>query len=92
MAKGKSSLVPIRGSVEDWGPGKQQRNLDAKEVYARRMQEQVIRGSPDFARLLSLGVTPSEESGRRRAKPRKKTAAGKPARKKSKKKAVKGRR
>ncbi len=60
MAKAKGSLVPIRGSVEDWGPGKHQRNLERKETYAKRMQEQVAMGPPDFDRLLSMGASPME--------------------------------
>ncbi len=58
MVKSKGSLIPIRGLVEDWGPGKYQRNLERKEAYARKMAEQVAKGPPDFGRLLAAGVTP----------------------------------
>ena len=61
MVKAKNSLVPIRGSVEDWGPGKFQRNLERKDSYARKMRDQVAKGPPDFEKLLSLGAAPPEK-------------------------------
>jgi hypothetical protein len=93
MAKAKGSLVPIRGSVEDWGPGKHQRNLERKETYAKRMQEQVAKGPPDFDSLLSLGVSPSESAEvpkkRRATGARKKKATRKSAKKAKKTKKTK---
>ena len=95
MAKAKGSLVPIRGSVEDWGPGKHQRNLERKETYAKRMQEQVAQGPPDFDRLLSMGTSPtkSAESPKRKKAPgaRKKKPVGKAAKKAKKTKTTRSR-
>lgn len=85
MAKGKGSLIPMRGSIEDWGPGRQQRNLEAKEAYARKMREQATKGPPDFDTLLRLGTAPSEESGRGRPRAGKKKAAKKTTRRSAKK-------
>ena len=87
MAKAKGSLVPIRGSVEDWGPGKHQRNLERKETYAKRMQEQVATGPPDFDRLLSLGASPMESV----ESPKKKSATAVPKKKKARKSSKKAR-
>jgi hypothetical protein len=84
----------MRGSVEDWGPGRHQRNLERKDAYARRMQEQVAKGPPNFAKLLSTGMPLPDKSER----PKKRTTKSKKetkrtaARKKTKKKATKGRR
>lgn len=85
MAKAKGSLVPIRGSVEDWGPGKHQRNLERKETYAKRMQEQVAMGPPDFDRLLSMGTSPMESV----QSPKKKRATAAPKKKAARKSAKK---
>jgi hypothetical protein len=96
MAKAKGSLIPMRGSIEDWGPGKQQRNLEAKEAYARKMREQATKGPPDFDTLLSLGTSPSEEPRKKRARAVKKKATRRQTKKatsrKKKKKATRGRR
>ena len=95
MGKAKGSLVPMRGSVEDWGPGRHQRNLERKDAYARKMQEQVSKGPPDFGKLLSTGVSPPDKSDRskKRTGRSKKKATRAAARKKTtKKKASKGRR
>lgn len=100
MAKAKGSLIPMRGSVEDWGPGKQQRNLEAKESFARKMREQAAKGPPDFDVLLTLGESPSEEPTRKQAARVRRKAAKKTTRKATKKassrkkarKASKGRR
>jgi hypothetical protein len=98
MGKAKGSLVPIRGSVEDWGPGRHQRNLERKDVYARRMQEQVAKGPPDFDKLLSAGVTPEKkervkkERTKKKSKAAKKKKARKSSAKKPKKRTTKGRR
>lgn len=75
MAKSKGSLIPMRGSVEDWGPGKHQRNLEAKEHYARKMQEQVSQGPPDFGTLLSLGLEPTERGAKKRTQTRRESAS-----------------
>jgi hypothetical protein len=94
MGKAKRSLVPMRGSVEDWGPGRHQRNLEKKDAYARRMQEQIAKGPPDFEKLLSIGAPmpdKSERPKRKATKTRKKTTK-KVARKKTKKKPGRGRR
>ena len=91
MAKPKGSLIPMRGTIEDWGPGKQQRNLEAKEAYARKMREQALRGSPDFDKLLTLGAAPPEETAKRRARAAKKKAAKKSARKPARKAAARKR-
>lgn len=100
MAKAKGSLIPMRGSIEDWGPGKQQRNLEAKEAYARKMREQATKGPPDFDALLTLGTSPSDKPRKKRARAAKKKAAKKATQRrtkkatsrKKKKKAVRGRR
>jgi hypothetical protein len=92
MGKAKGSLVPMRGSIEDWGPGRHQRNLERKDAYARKMQEQIAKGPPDFEKLLSTGAPPPSKADlakKRRAKVSKKKSA---SRKKSKKKTTKGRR
>jgi hypothetical protein len=57
--RSKRSLIPLRGSTEDWGPGKYQRNLEGKAEYSRRMQKRVEEGPPDFEKLLSTGVAPA---------------------------------
>lgn len=85
MAKAKGSLIPMRGSVEDWGPGKQQRNLEAKEAYARKMREQAAKGPPDFDALLTLGAAPTEERGRTRSRASRKKATKKTAKRRAKK-------
>jgi hypothetical protein len=96
MAKAKGSLVPIRGSVEDWGPGKHQRNLERKETYAKRMQDQISKGPPDFDHLLSMGASPMESAElpkkKRAAAARKKKTARKTAKKTRKGKATRSRR
>ena len=95
MGKAKGSLVPMRGSVEDWGPGRHQRNLERKDTYARRMQEQVAKGPPDFDKLLSTGVTPpdkSERSKKKATKAKKKSAKTAARKKTTKKKKAKSRR
>ena len=81
MARAKGSLVPMRGSVEDWGPGRYQRNLERKDSYARKMLEQLAEGPPDFEKLLSAGVPRPE----RNEHPKKKTTK---AEKQSKKKST----
>ena len=86
MAKAKGSLVPIRGSVEDWGPGKSQRNLERKDNYARKMREQVAKGPPDFERLLTTGAGPPEKVAPAKNKAAVKKKTSKAAAKKSKKK------
>ncbi len=77
MAKSKRSLVPLRGSTEDWGPGRQQRNLERKEDYSRKMAEQVSQGPPDFERMLSQGAggPPPRPAKGAAAKKKKKSAA-----------------
>ena len=85
MAKAKSSLIPMRGSVEDWGPGKQQRNLEAKESFARKMREQAAKGPPDFDVLLALGESPSEEPTRKQAPSARRKGAKKKTRKATRK-------
>jgi hypothetical protein len=92
MVKAKNSLVPIRGSVEDWGPGKFQRNLEHKDSYARKMREQVAKGPPDFERLLSLGAAPPEKGASTKNKVAVNKKSNKTAAKKSKKKKTKQRR
>ena len=96
MAKAKGSLVPIRGSVEDWGPGKHQRNLERKETYAKRMQEQIAKGPPEFDSLLSLGASPTERAEaakkKRAAAARKKKTTRKTAPKAKKTKVARSRR
>lgn len=86
MARSKRSLIPLRGSSEDWGPGRQQRNLERKEEYARKMAEQVSQGPPDFEKMLAQGVggPPSRPAA---AKKKKKLA---PAPKKKAKKKSRG--
>jgi hypothetical protein len=71
MAKSKRSLIPLRGSSEDWGPGRQQRNLERKEDYARKMAEQVNQGPPDFEKLLAQGVggPPPRAAAKKKKKP-----------------------
>ena len=86
MVKAKNSLVPIRGSVEDWGPGKFHRNLERKDSYARKMREQVAKGPPDFERLLSLGAVPPEKGAPNKKKAAANNETGKTAAKKTKKK------
>lgn len=85
MRKTKSSLIPMRGSVEDWGPGKYQRNLERKEAYARRMREQASRGQPDFDKLLTLGAPPPEKRAAAKKAPSTKKKSTKKAKKTSKK-------
>ena len=92
MVKAKNSLVPIRGSVEDWGPGKFQRNLERKDSYARKMRDQVAKGPPDFEKLLSLGATPPEKGAPTKSKVAVNKKTKKTAAKKSKKKKTKRRR
>ena len=75
MARAKGSLIPMRGSVEDWGPGKHQRNLERKDAYAQRMWKQVVEGPPDFEKLLATGAAPPEKV----PSPRKPAPAGKTA-------------
>jgi len=84
MTKAKGSLIPMRGSVEDWGPGKQQRNLEAKEAFARKMREQAEQGPPDFDALLTLGESPSEEPKRTQAPTARRKGAKKTTRKATK--------
>ena len=86
MTKAKGSLVPIRGSVEDWGPGKYQRNLERKDNYARKMREQVAKGPPDFEKLLSAGAAQPDKKAPSKKKAVVKKKASKSAAKKSKKK------
>lgn len=92
MAKAKKSLVPIRGSVEDWGPGKFQRNLERKDSYARKMREQIAEGPPDFEKLLSLGTAPLEKGASAKKKVAVSKKTKKTAAKKSKKKKTNRRR
>lgn len=92
MAKAKGSLIPMRGSVEDWGPGKHQRNLESKEAYARKMREQATEGPPNFAKLLSAGVEPSETRASTKRRTTKRKATKRPAARKRKKKTGRGRR
>jgi hypothetical protein len=94
MGKAKGSLVPMRGSVENWGPGRHQRNLERKDAYARKMQEQTAKGPPDFEKLLSTGepLPEKRELPKKKATSARKKTAGKPASKRSKKKATRGRR
>ncbi len=92
MAKAKNSLVPIRGSVEDWGPGKFQRNLERKDNYARKMREQVAKGPPDFEKLLTAGAARPEKKAPTRKKAVVKKKTTKSAAKKSKKKKANRRR
>lgn len=80
MAKSKRSLIPLRGSSEDWGPGKYQRNLERKEAYSEKMLEQVAQGPPDFEKLLGVGAAPSPK------KPAKKKTAPKTGKRPAKKK------
>lgn len=87
MAKAKGSLIPMRGSVEDWGPGKQQRNLEAKEAFALKMREQAAKGPPDFDALLTLGESPSEEPTRKQAKTARRKRVTKATRKATRKSA-----
>lgn len=86
MAKAKGSLVPIRGSVEDWGPGKYQRNLERKDNYARKMREQVAKGAPDFEKLLAAGAAPKEKKASSKKKAVKKKTSKSGAKKSKKKK------
>jgi len=59
MTRSKRSLVPLRGSTEDWGPGKYQRNLERKEAYSQKMLEQIRQGPPDFEKLVTQGAVPA---------------------------------
>lgn len=101
MGKAKGSLIPIRGSVEDWGPGRFQRNLEHKDAYAQKMREQVEEGPPNFEKLLAAGVTPAKAGSQKKKAPgtkrasaaKKKVAKKAPAskaKKKKKKKKAKG--
>lgn len=93
MGRPKGSLVPIRGSVEDWGPGKHQRNLERKDAYARKMREQATKGPPDFEKLLAEGVLRPEEKRALATRAKKKKAkassrTAKPAKAVKKKKSL----
>ena len=93
MGKAKGSLVPMRGSVEDWGPGRHQRNLERKDAYARKMQEQMAKGPPDFEKLLSPGepLPEKREPPKKKVTKARKKTVRKAARKRIKRKATKGR-
>lgn len=48
----KPKLSPIRDTVEDWGPDKEEENLQKKSEYSQKMARQAIEGEPDFETLL----------------------------------------
>jgi len=48
MSKESKKIVPLRGSVEDWSGEKEEEKLEEKKDYAKKVMNQMRKGSPDF--------------------------------------------
>jgi hypothetical protein len=59
----KDSIVPSRGHTEDWSVEEEEKLLEKKKKYAKRIMKEQAKGAPDFdSKYSTLLSTPTKKS------------------------------